>query len=126
MTEALDPARRQNLEQVLEAEEVPRAHLADAVRLLAEILCQRHPGRSIEVRVPPFVAVQCGNPGEPRHTRGTPPTVIECQPLPFVRLCCGRVTWAEALARNEISASGVRADISDWLPLYTPRAEATE
>lgn len=98
--------------------EIPRAVLADAVRLLADILRSRHPGHSVEVRVPPFAAVQCGRPGEPRHTRGTPPTVIECRPLVFLRLCRGRQTWRDAVRHNEVTASGVRADISEWLPLY--------
>lgn len=98
--------------------EIPRRALADAVRLLADILRSRHPGQSVEVRVPPFAAVQCGRPGEPRHTRGTPPTVIECQPLHFLRLCRGRVTWHDAVRHHHVTASGVRADISEWLPLY--------
>lgn len=98
--------------------EIPRPAFADAIRLLAEILRSRHPGQSVEVRIPPFAAVQCGRPGEPRHTRGTPPTVIECQPLHFLRLCRGRVTWRDAVRHHHVTASGVRADISEWLPLY--------
>lgn len=96
----------------------PRAVFADAVRFLAELLRSRHPGRSIEIRVPPFTAVQCGTPGEPTHTRGTPPTVVECDPLAFLRLCRGRESWTEALKHNHVTASGVRADISEWLPLF--------
>lgn len=98
--------------------DIRRHALADAVRLLADILRSRHPGQSVEVRIPPFAAVQCGRPGEPRHTRGTPPTVIECQPLPFLRLCRGREAWQDAVRHHHVTASGVRADISDWLPLY--------
>ncbi|MDO5683011.1 MAG: sterol carrier family protein [Propionibacteriaceae bacterium] len=97
--------------------DLPRGHLADAVRLFTEILRHRHPGGSIEIRVPPFAAVQCGNPGEPRHTRGTPPNVVECQPLSFIRLCRGRETWSEAVTHNQLTASGLRADISEWFPL---------
>lgn len=97
---------------------IPRGVLADSVRTLAETLRRRHPGHSIEVRIPPFVAVQCGAAGEPRHTRGTPPTVVETDPLTFVRLCRGRQTWDEAVKHNHVTASGVRSDLSEWLPLY--------
>ncbi|MDO5500047.1 MAG: sterol carrier family protein [Propionibacteriaceae bacterium] len=98
--------------------DIPRSALADAVRLFADVLRRQHPGQSVEIRIPPFAAIQCGNPGEPRHTRGTPPTVIEAGPLPFIRLCRGRETWADSLRDRHVTASGVRADISDWLPLY--------
>lgn len=97
---------------------VAREALADAVRVLADVLRRRHPGHSVEVRIPPFAAVQCGAVGEPRHTRGTPPTVVECDPAAFLRLGRGRLTWADAVAQGEVRASGVRADISEWLPLY--------
>jgi hypothetical protein len=97
---------------------VPRTNLADAVRLLADIVRTRHPGGSVEIRVAPFVAVQCGAPSEPRHTRGTPPNVVECQPLPFIRLCRGRETWFEAMRWNHLTASGARADLSEWFPLF--------
>lgn len=97
---------------------ISRGILADSVRTLADTLRRRHPGHSIEVRVPPFAAVQCGTAGEPRHTRGTPPTVVETDPLTFVRLCRGRQTWDEAVKHNHLRASGVRSDLSEWLPLY--------
>lgn len=95
-----------------------RSVLADAVRTLAEALRRHHPGQAVEIRVPPFAAVQCGGADGPRHTRGTPPAVVECEPIHFVRLCRGRETFAEALRYGHVHASGVRADISDWLPLY--------
>lgn len=97
---------------------ISRGILADSVRTLAETLRRRHPGHSIEVRIPPFAAVQCGTAGEPRHTRGTPPTVVETDPLTFVRLCRGRQTWDEAVKHNHLNASGLRSDLSEWLPLY--------
>ena len=121
-----DLVRLLTVDQVLCAEDlrhelptlkVPRAALAQAVRMLAEVMRTRHPGGSIEIRVPPFAAIQCGDPGEPRHTRGTPPNVVECQPLTFIRLCRGHDTFAAARHRNELTASGTRADISAWLPL---------
>lgn len=93
-----------------------RGVMADAVRALAEMMRARYPGREVEIRVPPFAAFQCG--AGPRHTRGTPPNVVECEPVPFVRLCRGRQSLPDAVQRGHLLASGVRADISDWLPLY--------
>jgi uncharacterized protein (TIGR03083 family) len=99
-------------------EHVGRA-LAEAARALAAILAERYPGRSVEVRVPPYVAVQCGGvDGDgPRHTRGTPPNVVETDPVTFVRLGTGRASWAEEVAAGRVAASGNRADLSRQLPL---------
>jgi uncharacterized protein (TIGR03083 family) len=94
-----------------------RPALADVVRLLASMLAERFPGRSVEVRVPPFVAVQC-IPG-PRHTRGTPPNVVETDPVTFLRLATGRLDWAVAVGNGAVRASGLRADLSEQLPLLT-------
>lgn len=90
-----------------------RNALAAATRLLAEILATRAPGRTVELRVPPFVAVQVI--AGPRHTRGTPPNVVEADPLTWVRLATGRVAWADAT----VSASGQRADLSAYLPVLS-------
>jgi uncharacterized protein (TIGR03083 family) len=90
-----------------------RNALAAATRLLAEILGVRAPGRSVELRVPPFVAVQAV--AGPRHTRGTPPNVVETDPLTWVRLATGRLAWADAPVR----ASGQRADLSGHLPVLS-------
>jgi MDMPI C-terminal domain. len=89
--------------------------LRDAVRALLSDLARRAPGRSVEVRVPPHGAIQCV-PG-PRHTRGTPPNVVEMDPLTWVRLATGRLSWTMALDEGRVYASGNRADISDYLPL---------
>ena len=70
---------------------------------------RRQPGRSVEVRVPPFVAVQAI--AGPRHTRGTPPNVVETDPLTWLRLATGRVAWVDAVAANALRASGTRADL---------------
>jgi len=94
-----------------------RPALATAVRGLAGMLAERHPGRSVEVRVPPFTAVQCIE--GPRHTRGTPPNVVETDPLTFLRLATGRLAWSDALADGSARASGNRADLSEQLPLMT-------
>lgn len=85
------------------------------VRSLASVLAERAPGRSVEVRVPPFAAVQCV--AGPRHTRGTPPAVVETEPLTFVRLACGRLAWADAVAGGAVRSSGLRTDLSGFLPL---------
>jgi uncharacterized protein (TIGR03083 family) len=94
-----------------------RAALAAATRALAEILAAQAPGRSVEVRVPPFVAVQA-IPG-PRHTRGTPPNVVETDPVTWIRLATGRLSFAEALAAGRVQASGTRAELTDHLPLLS-------
>ncbi len=84
-------------------------------RTLVAALAELAPGRSVEVRVPPYAAVQCIE--GPRHTRGTPANVVEADPVTWTRLACGRVTWAEALAGGAVRASGERADLSSYLPL---------
>ena len=73
------------------------------------------PGRSVEVRVPPFGAVQCV--AGLRHTRGTPPNVVETDALTWVRLATGRMEWPDAVADGAVRASGPRADLSPYLPL---------
>lgn len=88
---------------------------AIAVRFTLEELAARHPGRTCEVRVPPFGVVQC-LPG-PRHTRGTPPNVVECDEQTWLELVTGRQTWAQALASGRVRASGERADLASLLPL---------
>lgn len=98
-----------------EVEPPARAVLGVAVKTSARWLAQQVPGRSVELRVPPFVAVQCV-PG-PRHTRGTPPNVVETDAGTWLRLATGALTWAEAVQAGRVSASGNRADLSPHLPL---------
>jgi Bacterial SCP ortholog len=98
-------------------EEPAQADLRAAVRYLLHSLEELAPGRSVEVRVPPVAAVQCV-PG-PRHTRGTPPNVIETDPLTWFRLATGRVRWDEAVRAGAVRASGPRADLGEYLPLAT-------
>lgn len=99
---------------------VPRQVLAICCRALTGWLAERHPGRSIEVRVPPYAAVQCGIGADgPTHTRGTPPNVVETDPVTFIRIATGSRTWAEARAAGQVSASGRRADLSAVLPILT-------
>jgi len=86
-----------------------------AARYLLYALAARHPGRVLEVRVPPVAAVQC-LPG-PVHTRGTPPNVVETDPLTWVRLAAGRLDWSDAIRSGAVQASGPRADLGAYLPL---------
>ncbi|RRO13180.1 hypothetical protein EIL87_26485 [Saccharopolyspora rhizosphaerae] len=92
-----------------------RPDLAKAVRLSLRTLEQIAPGGSVEVRVPPFAAVQCVE--GPRHTRGTPPNVVETDPRTWLQLATGHVTWGEAVDSGRLTASGPRSDVSQWLPL---------
>jgi hypothetical protein len=98
-----------------EAEQPPRAVLGAAVKTTARWLAQQVPGRSVEVRIPPHVAVQCVE--GPRHTRGTPPNVIETDAATWLRLATGELAWADAVAEGRVTASGNRADLSAHLPL---------
>lgn len=100
----------------LDAGLAPReAALRVAVRDSLDQLAARAPGRAVEVRVPPYAAVQCV--AGPRHSRGTPPNVIETDPATWIRLAAGRVSWAEAAGDGRVRASGPRADLSELLPL---------
>jgi Bacterial SCP ortholog len=86
-----------------------------AVRELLALLAERAPGRSVEVRVPPYGAVQCGE--GPRHTRGTPPNVVEMDPVVWLEVATGRRSWQAAMEAGIVRASGVRSDLSHYLPL---------
>ena len=97
------------------AEDPPQAALRSATRHLLQKLATEAPGRSVEVRVPPVAAVQCI--AGPRHTRGTPPNVIETDPLTWFLLATGRLAWAEAVESGAVQASGARADLSAYLPV---------
>jgi hypothetical protein len=113
------PANLAAVRAVLEAldtgREPGRELLKEAVRALLSELEQRAPGRSVEVRVPPYGAIQCV--AGPRHTRGTPPNVIETDPVTWITLATGRLDWVEAVDSGRVRASGIRADLREWLPL---------
>ena len=94
----------------------PRPVTATAVRYTLEELAARNPGRSVEVRVPPFGVVQCIE--GPRHTRGVPPNVIETDPATWLALATGGTTWEAAVASGAVVASGERADLRERLPLF--------
>jgi hypothetical protein len=97
------------------APDVARDDLRDASRFLLEELALRAPGRSVEVRVPPYGAVQCVE--GPRHTRGTPPAVVEMAARTWLDVGAGRLGWADAVSNGLVQASGERADLSPFLPL---------
>jgi len=79
------------------------------------LLETRAPGRSVEIRVPPFAAIQCIE--GVRHTRGTPPAVIETDPATWIALATGELGWEDAAASGRVSASGERTDLTPYLPL---------
>ena len=114
-----DPRGPQSVASVLRALDGGSAPEPDelrvAARYLLRVLAARYPGRVLEVRIPPVAAVQC-LPG-PVHTRGTPPNVVETDPLTWVRLATGRLVWAEAVGSDAVYASGPRADLAPYLPL---------
>lgn len=94
-----------------------RDALAAAVRLTARTLAALAPGASVEVRIPPFVAVQCVS--GPRHTRGTPPNVVETDPRTWLLLTTGLMGLSEAAESGKLALSGSRAsEIDHWLPLF--------
>ncbi len=100
----------------LAAREKPaRSDYATAVRYLLQLLVEKAPGNAVEVRVPPFGAVQVLE--GPRHTRGTPPNVVETDTATWIALATGAESWADAVAAGRILASGTRADLSALLPL---------
>ncbi|MGH3874203.1 MAG: sterol carrier family protein [Pseudonocardiaceae bacterium] len=98
-----------------QAPQPQRAELARVVRLSLRTLAQLAPGATVEVRVPPFAAVQCV--AGPRHTRGTPPNVVETDPRTWLELATARLTWSDAVTTGRLTASGPRADLRPWLPL---------
>ena len=98
-------------DDVLQAD---RPRVKELVRVTAGFFAQQHPGRSVEVRIPPYSAVQVIE--GIRHTRGTPPNVIEMDGPTWLALVVGRLDWAAAVGAGRIRASGTRADLSGYLP----------
>jgi uncharacterized protein (TIGR03083 family) len=96
---------------------IEAAALATAVRTLVEIFAAQAPGRSVELRVPPLIAVQAV--AGPRHTRGTPPNVVETDPITWLRVATGRTPFADTVASGAVRASGSRADLAPYLPVLS-------
>lgn len=101
---------------LLDAGEEPGpADLKLATKHFMAVLAERAPGHSVEVRVPPYAAVQVV-PGV-RHTRGTPPAVVEMDAATWLELATGRLHWRDAEGAGRLRASGQRADLAPYLPL---------
>jgi len=96
------------------AQPQPQA-LRTAVVHLLDLLAARAPGRAVEVRIPPYAAIQCV--AGTRHTRGTPPNVVETDAVTWIMLATGRLTWSQAAAGGQLRASGSRANLAEYLPL---------
>lgn len=95
-----------------------RDALAGAVRSTARMLAALAPGASVEVRIPPFVAVQCIS--GPRHSRGTPPNVVETDPRTWLLVATGLLSFEDAVQRGQVDLSGPRAgDVIRWFPLVS-------
>lgn len=88
--------------------------ILESVRATLRQLSSLAPGRAIEVRIPPYAAIQCGD--GPTHSRGTPPNVIEMNSETWLALVEGTLTWTQALSAGSVHASGARADLSAYLP----------
>lgn len=101
--------------KVLSAADLAEAGDRDRVKHYLAVLAERAPGKSVEVRVPPYAAVQCIE--GVRHTRGTPPAVIETDPATWLALARGELDWAAAVGSGDVRASGERTDLSPYLPL---------
>jgi hypothetical protein len=89
--------------------------ILEQVKKSLALLAIKAPGRAIEVRVPPYSAIQCGQ--GPTHTRGTPPNTIEMDAQTWLALAAGEVTWKQAMESGAVAASGARADLAPFLPL---------
>nr|WP_276548678.1 sterol carrier family protein [Brachybacterium muris] len=102
----------------------PRSVRATAVRHTLELFAEEFPGGAVELRVPPFAAVQAI--AGTRHTRGTPPAVVETDDETWLALVAGDLTWGDATAAGRVRASGERSDLSAQLPLPGPRRAVRE
>ena len=103
-------------------EEAKRPVLAPAVRHTLELFAEEFPGGAVELRVPPYAAVQAIS--GTRHTRGTPPAVVETDAATWLALVTGDIDWADAISSGRVRASGERSDLSELLPLSGPRRTA--
>ena len=114
-----DQALAAQLQACLTAYEMDRKPDRDiekaAVRATLALLADKAPGRSVEVRIPPYAAVQVIE--GVRHRRGTPAAVVECDARTWIELSTGALTWEQARAEGRVAASGERSDLSAYLPL---------
>lgn len=101
---------------------VPRERRREAVVTTLDALAAIAPGRSVEVRIPPFAAIQVV--AGTTHRRGTPPAVVETDPRTWLELCTGVLDWSTAVSTGRLRASGERSDLSPYLPLDRGSAHA--
>ena len=94
-----------------------RSALREVVRALVQLLADTVPGHAVEVRVPPYAVTQCV--AGPRHTRGTPPGTVEADPVAWLLVATGRLSWDDAVASGQVRVRGDRADLREHLPLFT-------
>jgi hypothetical protein len=121
MPPRLRPADPTHVAAALASPERSRADLKLLTKHFLAVLAERAPGNSVEIRVPPYAAVQA-IPGV-RHTRGTPPAVVETDADTWIALATGELDWATATTAGRVLASGERTDLSAYLPL-TPESSA--
>jgi hypothetical protein len=114
----LRPAAPSEVTAALASEPRSRAQTQLLVKHFLAVLAERSPGASVEVRVPPYAAVQAV--AGVRHTRGTPPAVVELDADTWIALATGGLSWPDAEASGRVRASGERADLSGLLPLEVP------
>lgn len=95
--------------------EIDKDTLRTLVKYLLELLHQKVPGNSVEVRIPPFAAIQIIE--GTTHRRGTPPAVVEINPEIFIKISLGEISWQDALTKGLIQASGQRTDLTEHFPL---------
>lgn len=114
-----DPAVGRTALAAWQRGELDRRTVTTAVRFTLESLAAAAPGHAVELRVPPAGVVQCVN--GPRHTRGTPPNVVETDPQTWLGLVTGTITWADAVTDGRLRASGERSDLSQLFPMRFSR-----
>lgn len=114
-----DAALAQQLETCLTAYSMDRTPDPEvekaAVKATLDLLKTVAPGKSVEVRIPPYAAIQAVE--GVNHRRGTPSATVECDAATWLRLATGQLTWGDAIASGRLSASGERSDLSAYLPL---------
>lgn len=108
------------LDELATLDDPDAARLAAAVRTVCARIAADHPGRTVELRVPPYAAVQLALDEGSTHRRGTPPNVVETDGPTFLALATGRLGWADARAGHRIRASGAHSDLSALFPLTRP------
>lgn len=118
MPARLRPADPAEVDAALAEAERDRAQTRLLVKHFLAVLAERAPGASVEVRVPPFAAAQVIE--GVRHTRGTPPAVVETDADTWIAVATGRTTWQQAVADGRVRASGERTDLTAYLPLHRP------